>query len=106
MIVFLIIFAAWCFLYFLRDEPVVVLNRQVDDRVIVASLALVTIVALVLTDVWLNVLVSLLVGAAIVFLHAAFRGTEDLYYDDEREAAGGLLSVVGSTPTRDGFSRV
>ncbi|CAN0898304.1 PRA1 family protein D [Linum grandiflorum] len=107
MIVFLIVLCfAWFFLFFFRDQPLVVLGRTVDDRLVLTLLAAVTLLALILTGggIWLNVLVSVSIGLGIVVLHAAFRGTEDLYSDELN--GGGLLSFVGGSPTKNGYSPI
>ncbi|KAK7277576.1 hypothetical protein RJT34_22591 [Clitoria ternatea] len=106
LIVFIVCIVAWFFLYFFRHAPIVLLCREIDDRLVLAVLSLVTIVSLVLTGVWLNVLVSVFVAASLIALHAAFRGTDDLYVD-EFESDGGLFSVVGGSPTKHtGYGRI
>lgn len=100
IIVFIVALVAWFFLYFFRDEPVVVFGGAVDDRVVAAVLAAVTVVALAVSGVWVNVVVSVVVGVGVVVLHAAFRSTEDLYMEEHEGYDGGLISVVGGTPTK------
>lgn len=80
--------AAWLFFYFLRDEPLVVFNRTIDDRVVLIVLGVLTIVFLLLTGATFNILVSLCVGAVVVLVHASLRATNDLY-DEE---SGALMS--------------
>ena len=72
MAVFLIIFVACFFLSFFNGQPLVIFHRTIDGL-----LGVVTIVALILIHVWLDVLISLLIGVAIAVLHAASRDRRD-----------------------------
>ncbi|XP_024927086.2 PRA1 family protein D [Ziziphus jujuba] len=92
MIVFLLVFVAWLFLYFSRDYPLILLGFAIDDRVVVVGLGVVTVAALLLTGVWVNVVVSIAIGVALVCLHAVLRGTEDLVMEDRESPYGALLS--------------
>lgn len=92
LIVFIVMMAAWLFLYFLRDEPLVIFHRTIDDRVVMIVLFILTIVFLFLTDATWNIIGALLIGAAVVIIHSVFRKTDDLTMDEE---AAGLMTGVG-----------
>lgn len=92
LIVFIVMMAAWLFLFFLRDEPVVIFGRSIDDRIILAVLSILTVVFLLLTKATLNIVLSVVIGLVIVAIYSIFRRTDDLFLDEEAAAAGGLLS--------------
>lgn len=92
IIVFLAMMLAWLFLFFLRDEPIVLFGRSIDDRIILAGLSVLTVGFLLLTGATLNIIVSLAAGVVVVVVYSIFRRTDDLFLDEEEAAAGGLLA--------------
>ncbi|WOL09065.1 PRA1 family protein F3-like [Canna indica] len=94
LIVFLVCLAVWLFLYFLRDEPLVVLGRTISDKTVLIVLSIATLVLLLLTKATSNVLISLLIGLVLVLIHAALRRTDDLVLEEEAEGPGRWYAAV------------
>ncbi|KAK6153600.1 hypothetical protein DH2020_013239 [Rehmannia glutinosa] len=97
LIVFVAMMAVWLFLYFLRDEPLVVFGRTITDPVVLTLLAVATFAVLLLTNATSNILAALLLGVVVVLIHGGMRKTDDLVFDEE--AAGGLLRSSGTGPS-------
>lgn len=84
--------AAWIFLFFARDQPILLFGRSVEEGTVLGVLCVVTVVALIFSSVGSTVFGAVAVGAAVVCLHAVLRGTDDLFLDEEEAANGGLLA--------------
>ncbi|GLU10036.1 hypothetical protein SLE2022_268650 [Rubroshorea leprosula] len=88
LIVFIIMMALWLFLYFLRDRPVKAVGYEVDDRIVMTTLLVLTVAVLFLTDVTENVIVGLTIGMVVVLVHGLLRSTDDLFFVDDEEGIG------------------
>lgn len=58
-------------------------DREIDHRIVLIVMSVLTLSILFLTDAKLNIAVAIVAGAAAVLSHAAVRKTEDLYQTDE-----------------------
>ncbi|XP_021761846.1 PRA1 family protein F3-like [Chenopodium quinoa] len=81
---------AWYYFFFSssRTSPLEILGFVVDDRIIVAVLSVITIIAFVVAHAWMNLLLSIVISAVLVCLHGVLRvpvGDSDPY--------GGLLDA-------------
>ncbi|RZC68282.1 hypothetical protein C5167_031537 [Papaver somniferum] len=79
LLLFVLTMFLWLFFYFLRDEPLVILHRNIDDRVVLVVLSVFTILVLLLTHVTLNILISVSLCVVLVLVHAGLRKNEDLF---------------------------
>jgi len=99
LLVLAILVVFWIFLYFLRDEPLIVFGYQIDDRTVMIALSVLTVVMLMLTHATVNILGSLLTAAVLVLVHAGVRRSDNLFLDEEAAAAtevSGLTSYPSS----------
>ncbi|RZC81605.1 hypothetical protein C5167_044187 [Papaver somniferum] len=79
LLVFVLMMSLWSFFYFLRDEQLVILHRNIDDRVVLVVLSVFTILVLLLTHVTLNILISVSLSVVFILIHAGLRKNEDLF---------------------------
>ncbi|KAI3700795.1 hypothetical protein L2E82_45433 [Cichorium intybus] len=101
-IVFLVIIVGWIYLFFARDEPLVVFDFEFGDRLVLISLSVITIVAVAVAGIWSNLFISILIAALLVSLHAILRTP-----DDSESQYGALLSVVDEDgPSRGAYMQV
>lgn len=95
LIILIAMMIGWLYLYFLRVTPLVIFGYQIDERLVVISLLLITIGLLVLTDVTHNVIVGMCVALGVVLIHAILRETEDLFtLDEEVRIVRGVREVI------------
>ncbi|RID49268.1 hypothetical protein BRARA_H00079 [Brassica rapa] len=79
--------------------PLVVFNRQSDDRTVMICLSVLTVVMLLFTHATANVLGAMLTAVVLVLVHAAVRRSDNLFLDEEAVAASeysGLTSYPSS----------
>lgn len=89
--------AAWLFLYLFRpsDPPLVILGRTFSERETLGLLIVSSIVVIFLTSVGSVLISALMIGAAVVSAHGAFRTPEDLFLDEQEPGAStGFLSFL------------
>ncbi|ESQ29961.1 hypothetical protein EUTSA_v10011807mg [Eutrema salsugineum] len=99
LLVLAILVVFWIFLYFLRDEPLMVFGHQIDDRTVMIGLSILTVGLLLFTHATANILGSLLTAAVLVLVHAAVRRSDNLFLDEDAAAAtetSGLTSYPSS----------
>lgn len=97
LLVLLGLLAAWVFLYLFRpsDQPIVIFGRTFSDRETLGALIVLTVFVVFLTSVGSLLISALLIGAAIICIHGAFRVPEDLFLDDQEPVNSGFLSFLG-----------
>ncbi|XP_051152574.1 PRA1 family protein F3-like [Andrographis paniculata] len=76
LVVFLATMAAWLFLYFLRDDQIVLCGYAVEERVVLVVLSIFTVCLLLMTHAAVF-LVGAAVGLLLVAAHAVVRNTGD-----------------------------
>lgn len=94
--------ASWCFLYLFRpsDQPLVLFGRMFSERDTLGILIFLSVFVFFLTSVGSVLISALMVGAAVVCAHGAFRAPEDLFLDDQEPSAStGFLSFIGGAAT-------
>lgn len=96
ILAFIAVGLAWYFLYFAREESLVIFGFSVNEVVVTAFLAGLTIASLVITGVFLRALTTVGFGVLLVIFHAAIRGTDDLVTDDLESPYGAMLSNVAA----------
>ncbi|KAL5572494.1 hypothetical protein UlMin_022091 [Ulmus minor] len=89
LIFFIVTVIGWLFLYFLRDEPLVVLGRRVGDGVVTGGLVAVSVVGVFVSDVGENLVVGLCAGIVVVMVHGALREADNLLFVDEQVVGSG-----------------
>ncbi|KFK24670.1 hypothetical protein AALP_AA8G009700 [Arabis alpina] len=93
--------ASWIRLYLFRptDGPLILFGRTFSDLEILGGLTLSTIAVIFFTSVLSVLISSLMIGAATVCVHGAFRSPDDLFLDEQDPAAVGFLSFIGVPTT-------
>ncbi|GJP44394.1 hypothetical protein CLOM_g9144 [Closterium sp. NIES-68] len=90
--------AAWIYIFMARTDALIIAGRTLNEREKFLAMAVISIVIVFgLTSVGSILMSGLVMGAAAIALHAAFRVPDDLFLDDNE--SGSFLSFLGGRST-------
>ncbi|XAR56854.1 hypothetical protein NMG60_11037475 [Bertholletia excelsa] len=105
LIIYALVFALWLVLLFSREDPMVAWGHHVDDRLVIASLVVVSVAAVWFTGMVNSLLIGIALGLLISAVHGVLRNPEGLFLDEDDAATNGLIgSPVPSSSNRKEFS--
>ncbi|KAM7251045.1 hypothetical protein ACFE04_022928 [Oxalis oulophora] len=92
----LILFAAivflWVVLHFFREDPVVLREYQVNDKVVLLGLVVVSVMWVLFSGVFWSWVLGIVTGGLIILAHGVFRNPDGLFVDEEEAVHSGLMA--------------
>lgn len=85
------VFFLWLILHFFREDPLLILGRQVSDWAVILGLVVVSAVALWTTGPLNSLSMGIGVGLLISVVHGVLRNPEGLFLDENDAVSNGLI---------------
>ncbi|KAI3427768.1 PRA1 family protein [Psidium guajava] len=97
LIVLASVLALWLVFHFFREDPLMVSGHQLNDRLVLCALVLVSLSAIWLVGRVENVVIGIGAGSLLCGVHGVLRNPDGLFLDENEAASQGLIgSRVGS----------
>ncbi|XP_030446879.1 PRA1 family protein G2 [Syzygium oleosum] len=99
LIVFASVLALWLIFHFFREDPLMVSGHQLNDRLVLCALVLVSLSAIWFVGRVENLVIGIGAGSLLCGVHGVLRNPDGLFLDEDEAASQGLIgSRVGFAP--------
>ncbi|XP_022717866.1 PRA1 family protein G2 [Durio zibethinus] len=99
LLLFCGLFTLWLLLYFFREDPLVLCGHCVSDRLVLFSLAFLSVSAVWVCGVLPNLALGFGIGVLVCGVHALLRNSDGLFLDENDAVSTGLVHSVAAAGT-------
>ncbi|CAK7323901.1 unnamed protein product [Dovyalis caffra] len=96
LLMFALVLSLWLLLYFFREDPLVLWGYDLNDRLVLIGLVLVSVLGVWLSGSAWNLVWGVLIGFLVCGVHAVLRNSDGLLVPGEEAALIGSGHVSGS----------
>lgn len=103
LIVFASVLALWLIFHFFREDPLMVSGHQLNDRLVLCALVLVSLSAVWFVGRVETLVIGVGAGSLLCGVHGALRNPDGLFLDEEEAASQGLIGSRAGFAAAPGF---